>query len=68
MMSIFFDMGGYAGFVWPAYAITLILLFGLGWKSMASARESSKELARLQAQSPHRRRQSPPPEETDYGL
>ena len=26
-MSAFFDMGGYAAFVWPAYGVTLV---GLG--------------------------------------
>jgi heme exporter protein D len=25
-MSAFFDMGGYAAFVWPAYALTFIIV------------------------------------------
>ena len=39
-MSTFWQMGGYAAFVWPAYGISLIALLALGivsWRSMARA-------------------------------
>jgi heme exporter protein D len=42
----FFAMGGYAAFVWPAYAISLIALLGLGvvsWREM----KRSERLAAL---------------------
>jgi heme exporter protein D len=51
-MSGFFAMGGYAAFVWPAYAATAI---GLGamilftWQSWRAAR---KRLAALEADKP----------------
>ncbi len=28
-ISEFFEMGGYAGFVWPSYAVTAVLLIAL---------------------------------------
>jgi heme exporter protein CcmD len=29
-MSQFFDMGGYGAYIWPCYALTLIVLVGIG--------------------------------------
>lgn len=47
-MAEFFDMGGYAGFVWPSYAASVLALAGLTvyvvWRN-ARVRD---ELARLQ--------------------
>ena len=38
-MSEFFAMGGYAAFIWPAYAVTTVLLCGLLGLSLKSMRE-----------------------------
>lgn len=47
----FFDMGGYAAFVWPAYAVTLIVLIGNVLAARSSHRRAVEE-ARRRAQSP----------------
>ncbi len=36
-MSSFFAMGGYANFVWPAYAISFLVLAGATWLSLHRA-------------------------------
>ena len=41
-------MGGYAGFVWPAYAVTAVVMVGLLVSSVRSYRARSRELDRLQ--------------------
>ena len=43
-----FAMGGYAGFVWPAYGVAVIVLGGLALYSWRQHRRSSAALARLQ--------------------
>ena len=43
-----FAMGGYAGFVWPAYGVTAIVLGGLALVSWRRYRRSGDTLARLQ--------------------
>jgi heme exporter protein D len=40
-------MGGYAGFVWPAYALAAILLVGLLAASLRQLRKAEAELAAL---------------------
>lgn len=45
----YFAMGGYAAFVWPAYAIALIVLGGMvivSWLRYRSSRRSLDELQR----------------------
>ena len=44
----FLAMGGYAGFVWPAYGVALAVLGGLALFSWRRYRESSAALERLQ--------------------
>ena len=44
----FLAMGGYASFVWPAYAVAGIVLAGLSLHSLAAYRRCQRELARLQ--------------------
>jgi heme exporter protein D len=49
-MSTFWEMGGYAAFVWPAYGISLIALVALcilSWRAMKRA----ERLAELSARS-----------------
>jgi heme exporter protein D len=48
-------MGGYAAFVWPAYAVALAVLGGLAWHSWRRYRASSDTLEKLQHESRTRR-------------
>ena len=45
-----FAMGGYAGFVWPAYGVAAAVLGGLALWSWRRHRRSGDELVRLQRQ------------------
>ena len=47
-LADYFAMGGYAGFVWPAYALALAVLGGLAIHSWQRYRASSAALDRLQ--------------------
>jgi heme exporter protein D len=44
----FLAMGGYAGFVWPAYGVALVVLTGLAVNSWRRYRQSTIALDRLQ--------------------
>jgi len=44
----FLAMGGYAAFVWPAYAVAALVLGGLSWQSRNAYRRRQRELERLQ--------------------
>ena len=48
-------MGGYAGFVWPAYGVAFTVLGGLALFSWRRYRESTVTLERLQQDLPKRR-------------
>ena len=48
------EMGGYAAFVWPAYAVAVGVLGGIAIQSWWRCRASSRELDRLQRTSPER--------------
>ncbi len=52
----FLSMGGYAGFVWPAYAVALIVIGGLGVQSVRSLRALRREVAELEEDRPRRSR------------
>lgn len=41
-------MGGYAAFIWPSYAVTLVLLAGLAFASILVMRARERELRRLE--------------------
>jgi heme exporter protein D len=43
-------MGGYAAFVWPAYAVAVLVLGGIGMQSWWRYRASTRLLDRLQRQ------------------
>jgi heme exporter protein D len=47
-LSAYFAMGGYAGFVWPAYAIAAAVLVGLSLHSWRRYRASCEALTRWQ--------------------
>ena len=47
-MSQFFEMGGYAAFVWPAYAVTLgAIVLNIVWARRALARSREEARRRL---------------------
>jgi heme exporter protein D len=47
-VSHFFDMGGYAAFVWPAYAVTFAVVFlNIYWARRALARSRTEARQRL---------------------
>ncbi|GIX09946.1 heme exporter protein CcmD [Elioraea sp.] len=54
-MSAFLDMGGYAAFVWPAYAVAVGALVALAALSLRQWRAARAEVARLEALGPRRR-------------
>ena len=43
----FLAMGGYAAYVWPAYALTALVLAGLLAWSLGAYRQRARELERL---------------------
>ena len=47
-LTTYFAMGGYAGFVWPAYGIAALVLGVLAWQSWRRHRDSAVLLERLQ--------------------
>jgi heme exporter protein D len=49
-VSVWLAMGGYAAFVWPAYAIAIGVLGGISIYSWRRYRASRDELSRLQRQ------------------
>jgi heme exporter protein D len=52
----FFAMGGYAAFVWPAYAAAASIMATLWWTSMASYRRHRRALEVRQAPRPRQQR------------
>jgi heme exporter protein D len=48
------EMGGYAAYVWPAYAVTVVVLGGIAAQSWRRYQASIRELDRLQRASPER--------------
>lgn len=50
-MKAFLDMGGYAVYVWPAYAVTLaVVVLNIVWARRALARSRAEARRRLIAQ------------------
>jgi len=54
----FYAMGGYAVFVWPAYAIAVLVIGGLIVHSVATLRARIREAAEVEAINPRRQRRS----------
>ena len=52
----FFDMGGYAAFVWPCYGLTALVMLGLLVSTLRDLRARERRLQQLEAQRPARRR------------
>ncbi len=55
-LDAFLAMGGYAGYVWPAYTAAAIVLGGLLAWSLAGYRRAQRELEALQRIAPDARR------------
>ncbi len=49
-MSQFFAMGGYAVFVWPSYALSVIVPAALAVWTLSANRRTREALRRLEAQ------------------
>jgi len=47
-MSEFLDMGGYAAFVWPSYAVTALVLIAVFVSSHRFLKSTERELESLQ--------------------
>ena len=54
-VSAFLDMGGYAAFVWPSFAITAVVLVGMLVASLRWLRSNEAALDALQAERGARR-------------
>jgi heme exporter protein D len=50
-LAEFFAMGGYAGFVWPAYGIAALVLIGVLTVSLQQLRQARAALRQLDPQS-----------------
>ena len=55
-MTEFFAMGGYAAYVWPAYALAALVMVGLLVASLRGLREREATLKALEGSRPTRRR------------
>lgn len=53
-MAEFFAMGGHAGYVWPAYAVTAVVMIGLFAASLREMWLNEGRLKALQEASPNR--------------
>ena len=53
-MATYFEMGGYAWFVWPAYGFSAAIMIGLVVSSLTALRRDKKILAALEANNPRR--------------
>jgi heme exporter protein D len=53
-LSDFLAMGGYAAFVWPAYAVTIVVMAGLAVQSLRRYRRNQRALEALQRDRPRR--------------
>ncbi len=52
----FLQMGGYGGYIWPAYGLTALVLVGFLASSLGGLRRRQRELEGIEAASPSRRR------------
>ena len=51
-MNNYFAMGGYAAFVWPAYALSALVMLGLAGTAWRNLRVRERDLAKLRDQLP----------------
>lgn len=55
-IAAFFDMGGYAAFVWPSLGLTLVIMLGLVVQTVSQLRQRQRRLAELEAEGAQRAR------------
>lgn len=69
-IAAFFQMGGYAAFVWPALGLTLLVMLGLLVTTLRQLRARQRRLAELEAQGASRRprREEAPPRQEEATL
>lgn len=48
-MGAFFEMGGYGGYVWPAYGFAASVLSGMALASLRRLRRAEAQLRQLEA-------------------
>ncbi len=53
-MADYFAMGGYAAYVWPAYAVTVVMLVGTLVATLAGLRRREEMVKALEAARPSR--------------
>ncbi len=68
MLSGFLDMGGYAGFVWPAFGVTAAVLIALLIASLRTLKAREADLDLLQRERRGRRVPADPPERVSQAL
>ena len=56
-IATFFAMGGYAAYVWPAFATTAIVMIGLLVETLRTLHRRERELAELESARPARNSQ-----------
>jgi heme exporter protein D len=56
MIDQFFAMGGYARFVWPAYAVAALVLAGMAAQSYRAWQRQHRQWSAFEASRPQRRR------------
>ena len=61
-LASFLAMGGYAAYVWPAFALTLVVLGGLAVASVRTLRLRERQLRALEAGQGSRRARARRPE------
>lgn len=60
-ITAFFDMGGYAAFVWPSLGLTVVIMAGLLIATLRQLRRRQRRLAELEARGAQRQRRRPAP-------
>ncbi|HIM46641.1 MAG TPA: heme exporter protein CcmD [Alphaproteobacteria bacterium] len=61
----FFEMGGYAAYVWPAFGVGAVVLIALLAISLLGLKSREKALRRLEAESGGRRGRGAAPDEEE---
>ena len=59
-LTDYFAMGGYAVFVWPAYALAIAVMLGLFLQGLRRYRRSQRLLEEIQRAQPARARRARP--------
>jgi heme exporter protein D len=54
-LGAFLAMGGYAGYVWPAYGVAAVVLVGMAVQSLGAYRRTKAALDLAQRNKPERR-------------